>query len=162
VITGDIFDKQKMTKAMEGVDAVLVSWRMRTQKIPLFSEGTQNAVDGMKTHGVNRLIVMSEYAYGEHFRNWGFFYKTLIKLYGAFVKSQQNERKLQDELIYTSGLDWTISRIRGMTEDAKPIEMEITFEPKNKVAVIPYALGAEKVLYQFEHPEKFIQKNTYF
>jgi len=162
VIKGDVFDKQKIEDSIKGVDAVLISWRMRSQKIPLFSEGTNNVVEGMKANGIKRLIVMSEYAYGDHFRNFGTFAKILIKLYSTMVKSQQNERKMQDEVVYKCGLNWTISRIRGLTEKAKLTELELTFEPKSKMEAVPYSLGAEKVLYEFEHPEQYIKKNVYF
>ena len=71
VIKGDVFDKQKIIDSLKGVDAAFIAWRMRSQRIPLFSEGTQNVVDAMKEHGKKRIIVMSEYAYGEHYKNFG-------------------------------------------------------------------------------------------
>ncbi len=72
VIKGDVFDKQKIIDILKEVDATFITWRMRTQRIPLFSEGTQNVVDAMKENGIKRIIVMSEYAYGEHYKNFGF------------------------------------------------------------------------------------------
>lgn len=162
VIKGDVFDKDKIAESIKGCNAALISWRMRSQRIPLFSEGTQNVIDAMKDNNLHRLIVMSEYAYGEHYRNFRFFTRGLLKLFGLIMKFQQKERRLQDEAVYNSGLDWTFSRIRGMTENGKATTLELTFEPKSKIAMIPYSLGAEKVLNQFEEPEQYIKKNVYF
>lgn len=161
IIQGDVFDKAKIAESIQGSDGVFISWRMRSQKISLFSEGTQNVVSGMKKHNIQRLIVMSEYAYGVHFRNFGFVMKILTKLYGKMAKFQQNERKLQDELIYDCGLDWTINRIRTLAD--KPSEnFEMTLEPKSKVASVSFETASEKIVSQFENPKEFIQKNIYF
>lgn len=161
VIKGDVFDYEKIKECLQGVDAIFISWRMRNQKIPLFSKGTENVVNAMKANNINRIIVMSEYAYGEHYRNFGFFVKFLTKLYCAFAKFQQNERKLQDSVIYGSELDWTINRIRALTDGGKK-EFELTEEPKSKITTVEFHSAAEKIIDQFENPADFIQKNIYF
>lgn len=161
VIVGDVFDKVKMTETLHGMDAVLISWRMRSQKIPLFSEGTQNVIEAMKAQNVKNLIVMSEYATGNHFRNFGFIMRVLTKLYIKMVKFQQNERDLQELAVLESGLEWIIIRIRGLTEKGAK-ECDITFEPKSKVGAVSYVTGAKKVLDLFEHPADYINKNVYF
>ena len=162
VIPGDVFDKQKIIDSLRDVDAVFITWRMRTQRIPLFSEGTQNVVEGMKENNVKRLTVMSEYAYDEHFRNFGFFTRLFIKLYEKIVTFQLNERREQDNVIYNSGLEWTINRIRGLTNKEKDESLELTFEPKPKFKAVYRGIVAEKIVYQFEHPEEYLQKNVYF
>ena len=53
VIKGDVFDKEKISESLKGVDATFIAWRMRTQRIPLFSEGTKNVVDAMKENYFN-------------------------------------------------------------------------------------------------------------
>ncbi|WP_371802499.1 NAD(P)-dependent oxidoreductase [Candidatus Lokiarchaeum ossiferum] len=161
VIKGDVFDKDKIAKSIQGTDAVFISWRMRSQKIPLFSEGTQNVVECMKKNDIQRIIVMSEYAYGDHFRNFGFVMKGLTKLYGKMAKFQQNERRLQDTAIYESGLDWTINRIRSLAD--KPTkDFKMTLEPKSKVGSVSFESAASKIVSQFENPKEFIQKDIYF
>lgn len=162
VIKGDVFDKQKIIESLKNIDATFISWRMRSQRIPLFSEGTQNVVDAMKENGIKRIIVMSEYAYGEHYRNFGLMMRGFTRLYEIFGRHQIRERKMQDELIYNSGLDWTINRVRGMNDDEEKDDFELTFEPKSKFEVVYRGHAAEKVLYEFENPEDYIQKNVYF
>ena len=162
VIEGDIFDKQNIIESLEGVDVTFISWRMRTQRIPLFSEGTQNVVDAMKKNGIKRIIVMSEYAYDEHARNFSFFTRKLIRLYGKFQKFQLNERRQQDSIINNRGLEWIINRIRALNDKEENNELELTFEPKGKFKAIYRGTAAEKILDQFENPKEFIQKNVYF
>lgn len=162
VIKGDVFDKEKIAETLKGLDAVFITWRMRTQRIPLFSEGTQNVVDAMKENGMKRLIVMSEYAYGEHYRNFGLVARGLTKIYEKTARFQIGERTKQDDVIYNSGLDWTINRIRALNDKNKGKDLELTFEPKSKVEAVFRGVAAEKIVYQFENPEEFIQKNVYF
>ncbi|MFX1337487.1 MAG: NAD(P)-dependent oxidoreductase [Promethearchaeota archaeon] len=162
VIKGDVFDKQKIIESLKDVDATFIAWRMRTQRIPLFSEGTQNVVDAMKQNGVKRIIVMSEYAYDEHANNFSIFTRGLIRLYGKFQKFQLNERRQQDEIIYNSGLEWTINRIRALNDDEKSNVLTLTLEPKGKFKTIYRGTAAEKIIHQFENPKGYIQKNIYF
>ncbi len=162
IIKGDVFDKQKIIESLKGVDAAFITWRMRTQRIPLFSEGTKNVVDTIKENGIKRIIVMSEYAYGEHYRNFGLVTRGLIKLYEKTARFQIGERKKQDKIIYNSELDWTINRIRALNDDEKNNQLELTFEPKPNFANIYRGTAAEKILHEFENPEEYIQKNIYF
>ena len=162
VIKGDVFDKEKITESLKGADAAFISWRMRTQRIPLFSEGTQNVIDAMKANGMKRLIVMSEYAYGEHYKNFGFIMRVGTKIYEKTARFQIRERNKQDSIIYESGLDWTINRIRALNNKEKNNKLELTFEPKSKFKSIYRGTAAEKILEQLENPEDFIQKNVYF
>jgi len=69
VIEGDVFDKQKIVDSLKSVDATFISWRIRSQRIPLFSEGTQNVVDAMKENGIKRIILMSEYDFLNHYKS---------------------------------------------------------------------------------------------
>jgi putative NADH-flavin reductase len=162
VIEGDVFDKEKIIDSLQGVNAVFISWRMRTQRIPLFSEGTQNVVDAMKKNGVKRIIVMSEYAYGEHYRNFRRLTRFFIKFYEKTARFQIRERNKQDSVIYNSELDWTINRIRALNNKEKNNELEFTFEPKGKFSAVYRGTAAEKIVHQFENPEEFLQKNIYF
>lgn len=162
VIKGDVFDKKKIIESLIGVDATFIAWRMRTQRIPLFLEGTQNVVDAMKENGIKRIIIMSEYAYGEHYKNFGPLMRGMTKLYVIFGRFQIRERKKQDEIIYNSGLDWTINRIRGMNNNEEKNDLEHTFKPKTKFKVIYRGTAAEKIIHQFENPTEYLQKNIYF
>ncbi len=163
VIKGDVFDQEKITEILKNVDGVLICWRLRTQRIPLFSQGTQNVIEGMKKNGKKRLIVMSEYAYDNHFRNSGIITKIIFKVYGKFQTFQINERRQQDEIVHQSGLEWTINRIRMLTNKSSDKPLELTLEPKPKmIRAIYRGTAAEKIFNQFENPDDFIQKEFYF
>jgi putative NADH-flavin reductase len=162
VIKGDVFDKQKIIDSLKGVDATFIIWRMRTQRIPLFSEGTQNVVDAMKENGIKRIILMSEYAYGKHYKNFGRLTRFFLKFYEKTARFQIRERNKQDSVIYNSGLDWTINRIRALSNKEKNTELELTFEPKSKFKAVYRGTAAEKIVHQFENPEDYLQKNVYF
>ncbi len=105
---------------------------------------------------------MSEYAYGEHYRNFGLMMRGLTKLYEKFGCFQIGERKKQDEVKYNSGLNWTTNWIRGMNDDEGRGDLKLTFEPKSKFKGIYRGTAAEKVLNEFETPENYLHKNVYF
>ena len=61
--------------------------------MPLFSEGTQNVVNAMKENGIKWIIVMSEYAYDEHYRTFGLIIRGVTKLYEKSARFQIDEQK---------------------------------------------------------------------
>ena len=49
-----------------------------------------------------------------------------------------------------------------MSDDEKKDNFELTFESKSKFEVIYRGHAAEKVLYEFENPGDYLEKNIYF
>jgi len=162
IIEGDIFDTDKITAFLEGVDAVLTCLRLKTQRIPLFSQGTQTIINAMKNQNVKRLILISEAAYGEHMRNFGWITRVSFRVYGAFQKFQLNERRKQDSIVYESGLDWSVFRVRTLTNKSKKKSLQTSLEPKKSFSGGTFRGHlAEEILNQLDNPEEYLQKNIY-
>jgi len=162
VIEGDIFDNEKITASLKGIDAVLTCLRLKTQRKPIFSQGTQIVIDAMKNQNVKRLILISEAAYGEHMRNFGWVTRVSFRVYGAFQRFQLNERRRQDSIVYESGIDWSIFRVRTLTNKLKNKSLETSLEPKKSFSGATFRGHlAEEILNQLDHPEEYLQNNIY-
>ncbi len=116
VYAGGPFDAATLEPAIAGAQAVLIAFGLKgNRRTPLYSEGTQLVVDTMRRLDVRRLVVISEAAYAPHLAGW--VTRALSSVYQATQRPIITERRLQDEIVTESGLDWTIVR-PGLLTDA--------------------------------------------
>jgi hypothetical protein len=84
-------------------------------------------VDTMHRLGVRRLVVISEAAYAPHLTGW------LARAVGGAYRLTQGpiitERRLQDDIVTTSGLDWTIVRPGLLTDAPATVAVAASLEP---------------------------------
>ncbi|MBI5376664.1 MAG: NAD(P)H-binding protein [Candidatus Schekmanbacteria bacterium] len=106
-IEGDILDKTSLGKAMEGIDALIISIRLtpgemkkgRTyQDVEL--TGVKNLVDVAKQKGVKKLIHVSAVGVGSH-----------------CVSDMYQAKHQAEETIRNSGINYTIFKPSGMFKD---------------------------------------------
>jgi putative NADH-flavin reductase len=88
-----------------GVD---ISPRAIFERTTLFSRSTRILVDAMKTAGVKRLIVVTGLGAGDSRGQGGFLYDTLA--FPLLLKRVYDDKDVQESIIKSSGLDWTIVR----------------------------------------------------
>lgn len=119
VVTGDVFDRDTLAKAVIGQDAVVVTlgisdnpigvrlFGRATTPLDVRSAGTERVIEAMRTNGVQRLIVQSTYGLGETYSKLS----TSLKLFFRLVlKPQLADTERQEGITRNSGLDWTIIR----------------------------------------------------
>ena len=117
LVTGDIFDSESITQAVQGQDAVICALgSSELKKTTIRSDGTANIVKAMKAQNVQRLLVVSAMGTGESWDTLSlvnkFFYATLLK-------SSREDHEAQEAAVKESGLDWTIIRPSGLTDDPR-------------------------------------------
>ena len=105
---GDAFDSQAVTAAIEGAEAVIVSLGSSKLTGKIRSVGTRNIIQGMKHHGVKRLICQSTLGAGDSYANLNFYWKYIM--FGALLRNVFKDHLQQEKLIQESNLDWTIIR----------------------------------------------------
>ncbi|MBF9032840.1 NAD(P)H-binding protein [Rhodobacterales bacterium HKCCE2091] len=106
---GDATDAEAVAAAVAGHDAVVVvlgSGMKRRSTIR--SAGTLNVIRAMQRHGVRRLVVQSTLGARESWGNLNFFWKRIM--FGAYLRPVFLDHELQERLVESSGLDWTIVR----------------------------------------------------
>lgn len=124
-IDGDVYDAAALEKAVIGQDAVVVtlgisenpiSVLLRRAKTPtdVRSAGTRNAIEAMTRHGVRRLVVQTTYGLGETRKKLSLSWKLTFSL---LLRPQIKDHEVQELLVRTSGLDWTLVRPVGLTDE---------------------------------------------
>ncbi|GAA3856511.1 SDR family oxidoreductase [Celeribacter arenosi] len=137
LFAGDAFDAKTVEEAVAGHDAVVVtlgSGKSLTSKIR--SRGTLNVIRAMHRHGVKRLIVQSTLGAHESHVLLNFYWKRVM--FGLILKRVFQDHELQEQLVWASGLDWTIVRpsafadgpatgqyIENVATDAKRLKLRI-------------------------------------
>jgi uncharacterized protein YbjT (DUF2867 family) len=117
-LRGDFHERASVEAAVRAQDAVLITASSSSLKgfkdhPTYFSQGTAYAIEAMKTHGVQRLVVLSALGTGESRKLANFFVDTLVISFLLKAPFQDHER--QEKLVRESGLDWIIARPGRLT-----------------------------------------------
>ena len=127
-INGDVMDRDDVDHAVAGHDAVIVTLDITENPIrvqmlgpkrtPLDvrSTGTRNVIDAMNAHGLDRLVVQSSYGIGPTRQHLGFSDRLF---FAPVVKKQMADTEIQDRLVRSSGLDWTLVQPVHLNDDTE-------------------------------------------
>lgn len=110
---GDVLNPEAVMAAVAGQDAVIIALgpgssgpQDRTR-----SQGTAHILQAMKQQGVRRLVALSSFGVGDSRRG------LVGNLVWLFLRTPLQEHQRQENLIQQSGLDWTVVRPTGLTND---------------------------------------------
>ena len=104
----------RVQNALEDVDVVIetlgvdISPRVIFERTTLFSQSTRNLVDAMKAAGVKRLIAVTGLGAGDSRGHGGLLYDPVV--FPLLLKRVYDDKDVQEWIIKSSGLDWTIVR----------------------------------------------------
>jgi putative NADH-flavin reductase len=113
-VSGDALDREAVQNALQGVDVVIqtlgvdFSPRLIFEGTTLFSESTRILVDAMKTAGAKRLITVTGLGAGDSRGHGGRLYDAV--LFPLLLKRVYDDKDVQEWIVKSSGLDWTIVR----------------------------------------------------
>jgi len=106
---GDVLNGTQVTAAIPGHDVVLVAVGMPLRnKDQLRAKGTGNIVSAMQQTGVKRLICLSGMGANDSHAMLPALYKYL--LVPLLMRHLYRDHELQENIVTTSGLDWTLAR----------------------------------------------------
>jgi putative NADH-flavin reductase len=112
VVKGDVRSRAAVAKTVKGADAVMCAIGERLKASRVGSQATENIIDGMKQHGVRRLVAVTGRGTGDSKEKTWWLARLIMKL---FVNLDDKER--QEELIRASELDWIIVRPSLLTNE---------------------------------------------
>ena len=122
-VSGDVFQKASVEKAVANQDAVLstiggydrlrVALSGHPRQRGLCTIGTSNILDAMKKSGVTRLICLSAWGIGDSRDRVPVVFKYII--FPLLMKEEYADKEAQEQLIQQSPIDWTIIRPSRLT-----------------------------------------------
>jgi putative NADH-flavin reductase len=113
-VSGDALDSDTIRDALRDLNVVIqtlgvdISPRAIFERTTLFSRSTRILVDAMKAAGIKRLIAVTGLGAGDSRGHGGFLYDTLA--FPLLLKRVYDDKDVQESVIKSSGLDWTIVR----------------------------------------------------
>jgi putative NADH-flavin reductase len=113
-VSGDALDSDTTRNALQEVDVVIqtlgvdIAPRAIFERTTLFSQSTRILVDAMKAAGVKRLIAVTGLGAGDSRGHGGLLYDAVI--FPVLLKRVYDDKDVQEWIIRSSGLDWTIVR----------------------------------------------------
>jgi putative NADH-flavin reductase len=114
VVSGDALDSGTIRNALKDVNVVIQtlgvdsSPRAIFEPTTLFSRSTRILVDAMKDEAVKRLIAVTGLGAGDSRGHGGFLYDAVA--FPLLLKRVYDDKDVQERIIRSSGLDWTIVR----------------------------------------------------
>jgi putative NADH-flavin reductase len=134
-VPGNALDSSKIRSALEGVDVVIetlgvdIAPRSIFERTTLFSQSTRILVDAMKAAGVKRLIAVTGLGAGDSRGHGGLLYDAVV--FPLFLKRVYDDKDVQEWIIRSSGLDWTIVRPGLLSNRSATGQYRILTTPKD-------------------------------
>ncbi|MGH9697727.1 MAG: NAD(P)-dependent oxidoreductase [Bryobacteraceae bacterium] len=113
-VSGDALDSDTIHKAVRDVNVVVqtlgvdIAPRALFERTTLFSQSTRILVDAMKALDVKRLIAVTGLGAGDSRGHGGFLYDAVA--FPLLLKRVYDDKDAQEQIIKSSGLEWTIVR----------------------------------------------------
>lgn len=116
ITTGDIFDREAVSGAVQNQDAVVVALGTGQSlgKSEIRSAGTANVIKAMMNKGIKRLLVISAMGVGESWNDLSLINRLF---FATLLKNSRRDHEAQEQHIKATRLDWTIIRPSGLTDD---------------------------------------------
>jgi len=113
-VSGDALDRDTIRDALQDVDVVIQTLGVNFapnlifEGTTLFSDSTRILVDAMKVAGVKRLIAVTGLGAGDSRGHGGLIYDAVV--FPLLLKRVYDDKDVQEWIVRSSGLDWTIVR----------------------------------------------------
>jgi len=130
-VSGNALDSDTIRNALQDIEAVIQTlgvdvspWAV-FERTTLFSQSTRILVDAMKGAGLKRLIAVTGLGAGDSRGHGGLLYDVVV--FPLLLKRVYDDKDVQECVIKSSGLDWTIVRPGLLTNgDASGIYRVLT------------------------------------
>jgi putative NADH-flavin reductase len=111
VLEGEVVDPQAVNDAVHGADAVLVALGAPPRATDrVLERGTRAIIDAMKTHSVERLVVLTSFAIADGPSLTGPIGRALLGLSSRLTRPLWRDKEAQEAAVMASELDWTLVR----------------------------------------------------
>ena len=155
-VSGDALDSDTIRNALQGVDVVIqtlgvdIAPRAIFERTTLFSQSTRILVDVMKAAGVKRLIAVTGLGAGASRGHGGLLYDAVV--FPLLLKRVYDDKDVQEWIIRSSGLDWTIVRPGLLTNSPATGRYRVLSAPQDwQFGMISRADAADFLVQQIDN-----------
>jgi putative NADH-flavin reductase len=156
-VSSNALDSDTIRRAVQDKDVVIqtlgvdISPRAIFERTTLFSQSTRILVDAMKAEGVKRLIAVTGLGAGESRGHGGFLYDAIA--FPLLLKRVYDDKDVQEWIIRSSGLDWTIVRPGLLANGPATRNYRVLIGPKDwRFGIISRADVADFLVRQIDDP----------
>lgn len=126
---GDALDADAVNRAVPGFDAVICTiGGGNTSLGHVRSMGTANIVSAMREAGVKRLVAVSSFGVGDSRKG------LVANIAWLFLRAALEEHERQEVIIRSSGLNWTIVRPTGLTNDPATGQIRVGSSGRGRIS----------------------------
>jgi putative NADH-flavin reductase len=135
-ICGDALDMAAIVRALDGVDTVIQALGVPITPMTvlkgtkLFSDASRVLVEAMRIAGVQRLIAVTGLETGDSRGTAGFLHARV--LFPLILQRIYDDKSAQEEIIRSSGLDWTIVRPGILTDGPATGRYQVLTDAKSR------------------------------
>ena len=139
VVHGNVLDADAVAHTLNGTAAAMVILG-NTADNPddVVSQGTALIIDGMNNFGIRRLVILTSMGVGDSIKQIPMAFKIAIKTVPP-IKKAMADKETQERLVMESGLDWTIVRPGGLSDDPATGTYSAGTDPAIKAKQLPRA-----------------------
>jgi uncharacterized protein YbjT (DUF2867 family) len=113
-VVGELSDSEAVTRALAARDAVIVTLGHREDSPPdLMEKAVTRILEGMSLHRVKRLVYLSALGVGDSRAHFNVYGRLLGPL---FYARAHRDHERAEQLVRSSGMDWTIVRPPRLTD----------------------------------------------
>lgn len=157
IVQGDILNPEQVAAALAGADAALSALGTSNESPEgLLPNGMKNILQGMKTHGVRRIVAVSSLGVGNSRDQIPLAFKLVIQSIPLLKKSLR-ELEQMETLLQQSGVEWIVVRPGGLTNEPPTGNYKFGLDPKIKPSRISRADVAAFMLKQLTD-DTFLRK----
>lgn len=129
VMRGDVLDPEAVSRAVHGQDAVVIALGAGSQAgDKTRSQGTAHIVRAMQQYGVRRVVAVSSFGVGDSRKG------LIAQAAWLFLKAAMEEHERQEKILVESGLEWTLVRPTGLTNDARTGDYKIGSSGRGRIS----------------------------
>ncbi len=134
-VPGDALDKMAVARALDGVDAVILTLgvaagpEMMLKPVTLFSKATRVIVNAMQETGIRRLMCVTGLGAGNSRGKGGILYSAIF--FPLCLKRAYDDKDVQEWIIRKSRLDWVIARPGLLTRGPQTGRYQVLTRPED-------------------------------
>lgn len=120
VVGGDATDPATMDAAVAKSDAVIstIGVAYTWSPVDVYSGAARHAIASMRRHGLRRIVVVTSAAAPKKVEEGGPVRRVLGQAFrSTFTRTLYDDMLRMEDMVSTSGLDWTIVRPPGLSDD---------------------------------------------